>query len=70
MVLYSWTYLRPLIRSITQLLIQLNCSNRPDLSGRLQCTSYGPELSDVLPVTHGVPQGSTLRPLFVPYLYT
>ena len=29
----------------------------PYLNGRMQCTSCGPELSDLLPVTHGVPQG-------------
>jgi len=39
------------------------------LSGRLQYTSCGPELSDMLPVTNGVAQGSIFSPPFVPYLY-
>ena len=33
------------------------------LNGRMQCTSCGSELSDLLSVTHGVPRGSILGPL-------
>ena len=33
------------------------------LNGRMQCTSCSSELSDLLPVMHGVPQGSILGPL-------
>ena len=33
------------------------------LNGRMQSTPCGPELSDLWPVTHGVPQGSILDPL-------
>ena len=33
------------------------------LNGRMQCTSCSLELSDLLPVMHGVPQGSILGPL-------
>lgn len=36
---------------------------RSYITDRKQCTYCGNELSDELPVTHGVPQGSILGPL-------
>ncbi len=39
------------------------------LTGRSQCVSVNDQLSDVLPITDGVPQGSILGPLlFTLYL--
>lgn len=38
--------------------------------GVLQCTSCGPELSDMLPVTYGVPQGRILFLIYIIYLPT
>ena len=40
---------------------------RSYLTGRQQRTSCGNELSEGLPVTHGVPQRSILGPLFIVY---
>ena len=37
------------------------------LNGRMQCTSCVPELFDLLPVTHGMPEGSILGPLSQAY---
>ena len=39
------------------------------ITDRKQRTSCGNEMSNGLPVTHGVPQGSIIRPLVVRYLY-
>ena len=67
------TVFLPLIRLTTILLRKLSfgvTSNsdtakwfESNLNGRMQCTSCGPKLSDLLPVTHGVPQDSILGPL-------
>ena len=39
------------------------------ITDREQRTSCGNEMPNELPVTHGVPQGSIIRPLVVRYLY-
>ncbi len=41
------------------------CWFKPYLQGRHQCVQFNRNMSETRPVTHGVPQGSILRPFLL-----